>query len=152
MKRTLSLLSALGIVLMAARPGTELNIVTQLNGQPTRFLLADGGPSGIFTTFDGGVLNSVGCMPLTGATTLGGTTVVPNVLMVVPATSMALCVRPSPSAPKWDGGCNLSPGDLNYGVPVQAGVPQYLTPSSTATQLCAASDAGQVQLPVWWME
>lgn len=145
-------------VLLAARPGTEQQLIQQLNGQPVRWVMPDGGRSGVFTQFDGGAQNSIGCMPLFGAKTIiNGTLqpVFPNVLVMVALTPSNVCMRPSTSSTVWDGGCNALPMDENYGVPMPVGVPQYETPDSLAASagsLCAVSDAGYVSLPVWWAQ
>ena len=74
MKRALAVSGLLGFaaLVMAARPGTEFQLDTQLNGQNTRWTMADGGKSGIFTQVpDGGALNpSCGCMLINNAKTL----------------------------------------------------------------------------------
>lgn len=157
MKRALTIIAALaaGVALMAARPGTEQQLIQQLNGQPTRWVLPDGGRSGVFTEFDGGVGNNFGCMSLTGGkAVINGTlqNVTPNVLVMVALTPSNVCLRPSVSSTVWDGGCNTNPRDENYGVPMPVGVPQYETPDSRATALCVVSDAGIVNFPVWWAQ
>lgn len=149
--RRLLALGVLGLGLMAARPGNEFNLVTQLNGQPSRWVLQDGGRSGVFTVFDAGA-NSYGCMDLTGATNSVGAAVSPNVIVVVPLMPVNVCVRPSVFSPAWDGGCNTIPTDENYGVPMQAGVPQYMTPDLAARALCVVSDAGFIVVPVWTVQ
>ena len=159
MKRALLTLSLLGlaVLVMAARPGNEQALVQQLNGQPARVRGADGGPWGVFTMFDGGAANSIGCVPLTGTTTTtnsGGTsnTVSANVIMLTPMVPVNVCIAPSVGAAYWDGGCNFNPQDLNFGIPMAAGVPQYITPDYAARWLCAVSDAGYVSLPMWWAQ
>lgn len=146
-------------VLMATRPGNEQQLVQQLNGQPSRFNMIDGGNSIVYVAS-----GSTACMPITGAYTYGtpmmqwdaGVSVNNprdvNVLMFVPPVPVLVCIRPSTLAPRWDGGCNHFPGDENMGVPLPAGVPQYITPDSAARSLCVVQDAGAIAMPVWTVQ
>jgi hypothetical protein len=128
---------------MAARPGNEFQLATQLNGQPTRFTLADGGRSGLYAA------SGVACASLVGAKNNSGVAISPNVLLFVPETPTNLCVRPNSGSPRWDGGCNMITGDENYGVPTQAWVPSYIVPDVNATAVCGISDAGVVRGALW---
>lgn len=150
MKRLLTL-AAVAVFAMAARPGTEQQLIQQLNGQPTRWVLPDGGRSGVFTQFDGGAANNKGCMALTGATT-SSMSIAPNVLVFVPLVPVNMCERPSSYSTKWDGGCNTLPTDENYGVPLPVNVPQYTSPDSQATALCFVTDAGYLAVPVFFAQ
>lgn len=154
MKRVLAIIALLGsgAAMMAARPGSEFQLVTQLNGQPIRVIMADGGPWGIFTTYDAGTANNFGCAPLTGLTNNVGAAVSANVLVFIPLAQLNVCVMPSVNGPLWDGGCNTLPTNINYGWPVAANVPQYITPDSVATRICAVTDAGFIQLPIGWAQ
>lgn len=168
-------LASAAALLMAARPGNEFQLQTQLFGQPVRWTMPDGGRSGVFTAVsDGGLLNGTGCMPLYGAKTPTNLPLLPdgglvpkddggapdpvfnlisaNVLLVVPLVGVNVCIRPSANSPTWDGGCNATPTSENYGVPLPVGTPQYIVPDSNATSLCAVSDAGTVALPVWTVQ
>lgn len=138
-------------VAYAARPGTEQQLVQQLNGQPVRLVMPDGGPWGIFTTYDAGTANNFACAPLTGMKNNIGATVVPNIIVVSPQQGINLCMMPSINGPRWDGGCNTVQRDINYGLPL-AQVPQYLTPDTAATTVCAITDAGFLSLPIWWAQ
>lgn len=151
MKRALFalLLAGVAIASMAARPGTEQQLVQQLNGQPSRWVMPDGGRSGVFTTYDAGAANNVGCMKLLPATNSVGGAVSPNLLLFVPLTPSNVCIRPSIFSPAWDGGCNTNPADENFGVPLPVGVPQYMTPDNAATSLCVVTDGGFIVVPVW---
>lgn len=143
-----------GVALMAARPGSEWQLVQQLNGQPVRWKLPDAGWSGVFSN------TQVACMMLAGAKNVQNgtglantpTTVVPDVLLVTPLVSGNLCIRPSVFSTAWDGGCNGIVADENYGVPMAANVPQYITPDSKATHVCFYSDAGVVLTPIWMVK
>lgn len=145
-----SWLMVLAPLLLAARPGSEWNLVQQLNGQPVRLIMADGGLSGAF-----GGATTQACMPLTGLKNASGTTQNANVFMFMSiAGTVNFCIRPSIAFPTWDGGCNTGAAgqnDLNYGTPIAPNVPQYFTPDSRATHFCAVGDAG-IQVPVWWVE
>lgn len=145
MKKLLAV-AALAVAFMAARPGNEFNLLTQLNGQPSRWVMPDGGRSGAFSA------TSSACMRLTPATNSVGAAVSPNVVVFIPLTAVNVCIRPSVFSPAWDGGCNTIPGDENYGVPLAAGVPQYFVPDNAATTLCAVSDAGTVVIPAWTVQ
>lgn len=146
MKRVIVVVGVLAaLAAFADRPGNEYQLTLQLNGQPTRWVMPDGGRSGVFAA------TSSSCMMLTGGTVNARPTqsIVPNILFFVPLVAANVCARPSATSPVWDGGCNTIPGDENYGVPVQAGVPQYITPEKVATHLCAVSDAGLLLIPVF---
>lgn len=155
MKRAtiIAVLSAVMVaaVAYAARPGTEQQLVQQLNGQPVRVVMPDGGAWGIFTTFDGGTANNFACAPLTGLKNNVGANISANVVLMVPLAQYNVCVAPSVNAPMWDGGCNTIQRDYNYGLPLPT-VPQYITPDSVATSICAVSDAGFISLPLWWAQ
>jgi hypothetical protein len=142
-------------VALAARPGSEFQLLTQLNGQPLRWTMPDGGASGIH------VAAANACMPIFGAKMIQNsnpaTPVFPSIIMFIPPTNgMHVCLRPSTSSTYWDGGCNAYyPSDLNYGMPVAQGVPQYITPDNLAAAvglLCVAGDAGSIDMPVWWAQ
>ena len=148
MKRALAITAALavGTVLMAARPVSDLQLWNQLNGQPTRWRMHDGGASGIFAA---GVS---ACIALDGGK-LMNVAYVPNVMMFVAQQPVNICVRPQMGpdgvAQPWDGGCNGNYGDINFGVPLQPWVPQYIVPQASATHVCSASDAGAHQVSIW---
>ncbi len=91
------------LLLMAARPGSEFGMLMQLNGQPQRWLMADGGPSGMFGP-------SKACMPVTGG----------DVLLIQPFNGIQLCVQPT------DGGCNTTVTDENFGVYLPAAVDRFV--------------------------
>jgi len=155
MKRA-TIIAALSAVMVAAvayaaRPGTEQQLIQQLNGQPVRVVMPDGGAWGIFTTFDGGAANNFACAPLTGLVNNVGGAVSANIVFLSPQAAYNVCVMPSVNGPAWDGGCNTLPRDINYGIPL-ATVPQYITPDNVATRICAVSDAGSISLPLWWAQ
>lgn len=145
MKKLLAV-TALGVAFMAARPGNEFNLLTQLNGTPSRWVTPDGGRSGAFSS------TSSACFRLTPATNSVNGAVSPNVVVVVPLTAGNICIRPSVFSPVWDGGCNTIPGDENYGLPLQAGVPFYFVPDNAATTACVMSDAGTVTAPAFTVQ
>lgn len=136
-------------VVQAARPGTEQQLVQQLNGVPVRFVTADGGRSGVFSS------GALGCMPLADAGAIQGGVLKqfsPNVLLFVPKIAGNFCLRPSAQSQRWDGGCNFLPSDENYGVPVAAGVPQYMTPDQYTSHFCFITDAGSMAEAVWTVQ
>lgn len=143
MKRALTLASILGfaVALMAARPVSEFELLTRLNGQPARWVLPDAGRSGLFAA------SGKACAALSG-TDQNGKAFTPTVVLLVPEVPLNVCVKPyvAPNGvtQPWDGGCNTLVGDENYGTPVQPWVPFYFVPQSAATAVCAASDGGTV--------
>lgn len=151
MKRALAVAAvvAAGLALSGARPGDLFTLSQQLNGQPVRFVQADAGRSGVYSS------GSTGCMPLFDAgQIIGGSLKAfsPNVLLFIPKVPGNLCLRPSSFSTSWDGGCNHIPSDENYGVPLPAFVPQYLTPDVRATHLCYVTDAGAMAEAVWTVQ
>lgn len=154
MKRLIATAALVGaaVLFMAARPGNEFTLIQQLNGQPVRPTMPDGGAWGVFKTFDAGQANNTGCAPLTGLTNNVGGAISANVLVFSPLQPLNVCVVPSINNPAWDGGCWVSPGDINYGWPAAVGVPQYVTPDSAARQICFVGDAGSLAVPLWWAQ
>lgn len=135
---------------MAARPGTDLELFSKLNGQPVRWQLPDAGPSGLYAAASGKA-----CAQLTGS--------LPQpiqVVMLMPDTPMNVCVKPAsitqpgantPIALQWDGGCSATATDFNFGVPVQPYVPYYVVLDSATKQICATGDGGTVSGSLWIM-
>lgn len=156
MKRALFIAALLGLaaLVMAARPVSDLQLLTQLNGQPVRWIQSDGGVSGLFTVFDAGVLNAGACIPLTG--TLNGQAFTPNVIELLPEVPLNVCLRPmlAPNGVviRWDGGCNTITNDMNGGTALQPWQPWYAVPHVGATHICAASDAGYVRGALFQMQ
>lgn len=126
-----------------ARPQQDLALFLALNGEPTRptvtttSVLADGGTSttisylsltttdagiGTATVVGGGVYFSPGCFSDTTGTPLA-------VNVCVPASS-------------WDGGCNNTNTDINYGVPLAAGEKRWWVLTDATTTLAAAPQSG----------
>lgn len=166
MKRTLAVIGLLGFaaLVMAARPSpVSQQLDVQVAGQPVRWILPDAGRSGLFTELDGGILNNRACLPLlNGRVTVnppilvdGGANRVaytPNVIRLAPLVPINLCVRPAAESPIWDGGCNTLFVDENYGVPYVAGSIINITPESSATHICAVTDAGYLAVGVWGLQ
>jgi len=143
MKRALAALGVvLGLAVLVAavpnRPGGPGPLAQMLNGQSRRWTLPDGGQS-ILTAASGQA-----CAAVTGACS--------SVIMFVPEQPINLCVAPVIGATGlnvWDGGCNTIDTDPNFGVPLPAWVPQYLTLEQTNTAICASSDAGAFRVPLF---
>ena len=137
------------VVAYAARPASELQLMTQLNGQPVRWLQADAGQSGLYAS------SGLACITLDGGS-LNGYAFKPNVLMMVPETPTNICIRPQVDADgrrmAWDGGCNFIAGDINQGVSVQPYAPYYVVPHPNALWVCGVSDAGMVRSPIFQMQ
>lgn len=149
MKRLLTLLG-LASLLMGARPGTEFQLLTNLNGEEVRWSMTDGGWSGIFGT-------GTACMqvkPSDGGTLGQVPAAANNVVQVMPMVPINLCERSvtvlTPN--RWDGGCSTYPGDQNFGTSLQPGVPKFVVLRDSTTHLCAASDGGTVIAPVSSMQ
>ena len=143
-----SWLLLLAPLLLAARPGSEWTLVQQLNGQPVRLVMADGGLAGIAGAGTANV-----CIPITTLKNTLNQTQAANVFMFVPlSSSINFCVQPSIAHPRWDGGCSSVVNDINYGTPAAQNVPQYFTPDSKARHFCAVGDAGTIIVPLWWVE
>lgn len=151
MKRAAVVTALLATAAFAARPQSDLQLFNQLNGQPTRWLLFDGGPSAIVAA---GVSN---CIPLDGGVmTDSSNPFVPNVVLLVPNQPVNVCVRPqvTPGGAvlPWDGGCNGNYADVNFGVQLQPFAPNYIVVQPKSTHICSASDAGAHQVPIWGMQ
>lgn len=144
MRKALAITAALvaGVALMAARPGSELELLTRLNGQPARWVLPDAGRSVLYAA------SGRACAALSG-TDQSGKAFTPTMVMLVPEVPMNVCIKPyvTPNGvtQPWDGGCNTIVGDENYGVALQPFVPFYFVPQAQATVICAVSDGGVVQ-------
>lgn len=126
------------------RPPTEFAQVQTLNGVPRRWTLPDGGQSILIAA------SGQACADLTGSNCA--------VLMFEPEMPVNVCVGPmkvnqanATSLNVWDGGCNTIDTDPNFGVPLQAWVPQYMTLEPTNNTICAAADAGAFRMPLWCM-
>lgn len=138
MKRALTIVAFVLVAVVAtaaARPSSIFGLFQQLNGHPARWVMPDGGQS-----YMAGA--GMQCVPLAGAPNGGP-------FLVIPEMPMNLCVRPQPNLVPWDGGCNGSISDPNFGTPVGAWVPQYVTPAAGAQYICGVSDAGTFQASVW---
>lgn len=146
MKPALQVLAGVALLVLlaafAVRPGSDLALFWRLNGQPTRWVMADGGASGLFGS-------GQQCM-----------TVQPNdVIKLTPSAAMYLCV-PSPlgktmttgdSPGTWDGGCSSTATDVQAGDYVGANVEHYVV-TGDATNLCQVPVTGSVNSPVFRMQ
>jgi len=130
-----ALLSA-GVMLMAAdRPTNETALLTQLNGVPARFVMVDGGVSGMYGT-------GMQCVPITGG----------YVYKLKPLAPVNYVVRPQPGV-TWDGGMSQAVGDMNFGDPLQPWQAEYVLTHKTSTHICQTTDAGSsAATPVWRVE
>lgn len=143
MKRILATIAslAIGVVLMAARPGSEFELLTRLNGQPALWVLPDAGRSQLRAS------SGKACAALSG-TDQRGASFTPTVVMLVPEVPLNVCIQPhvmpNGVTQPWDGGCNTIVGDENYGVAIQPWQPFFFVPQPQATAVCAASDGGTV--------
>ncbi len=144
MRRIHAVLMALAavVLLVAARPASEFDLLTRLNGQPYRWIQPDGGRSGLYAA------SGTGCTIFTGSTTQRGASFTPTVVMLVPDVPLNLCIQPVQTpdgvTQPWDSGCSTLPTNENFGVSLQPLVPFYFVPQAGVQRVCAASDAGIV--------
>lgn len=132
---TVAVLIAVAAVLMGARPGTEFDMLTRLNGQEVRWLLPDGGPS----LMSG---SGIQCMDVRGLPAAANSTVELVPLMPINLCEVSVTSNTGMAGTHWDGGCGLNANDPNAGVPLQPFIPKYVLLKSTTTHLCQVSDAG----------
>lgn len=114
--------------LLEGRSGSELSLFLTLNGERSRVLQTDGGGSLLWVA-DGGI----GSFAITG----GLVYYLENVGTVV----CHLC-NPGPDQLTWDGGCNSTPSDPNYGFPVPVGGYRWISTRDGTTTLKAVSGSG----------
>lgn len=111
-------------VLAAPRPQSPGPVITLLNGQPTRWVMADGGLSGMYGP-------GVQCMVAPAGA----------VVKLNPLNAIHLCVRPT------DGGCTATATDQNYGDYLAAQSPHWVVLRDDAADggevLCSVPAAGQ---------
>jgi hypothetical protein len=135
---------AIALVAVAAlafsRPGNEQQMIQLLNGQETRWVMADGGSSGMFGS-------GISCMPLAEIPAAAN-----GVIELVPLYPINLCYVNVNALPRWDGGCGLNAGDINLGLPLQPLVPKWVSLKTSTTHLCQVSDAGTAVTPVFSMQ
>lgn len=128
------------IAFMAARPGNEYLLLLNLNGEEVRWVMADGGVSGMYGS-------GQQCMPVAQLPAACNSTI-----EVVPTAPINLCERSTSVGQGWDGGCNTIVGDMNFGIPLQPYVSKFIVLRSQTTHLCQAGDAGSVVTPVFGLQ
>lgn len=121
-----------------ARPPGELPLFLQLNGAPTRWVMPDGGQSGMFGS-------GTQCMPISSATT-GGC----QVIKFTPSAKVHTCTG------TLDAGCVTTVTDPNYGDPVAADTPTYMVlpdnlGNTASNWLCQVPATGSANTPVFCM-
>lgn len=136
----LAAVCAIAVATMAARPGTEFDMLSHLNGQEVRWSLPDGGASGMSGS-------GIQCMDVRNLPAPAN-----SVVEVMPLNPINLCYVSITAVPPWDGGCGLNANDINAGVPLQALVPKYALLKSSTTHLCQVSDAGTATTIVFSMQ
>lgn len=136
------------LLMAAGRPGTELNLLTGLNGEEVRWTMFDGGQSGMYGS-------GLQCMPVADLPAAAN-----GVVELQPLQPIVLCERSTTRlpvmaadggvlVPRWDGGCNQIVGDPNFGVQLQPSAPKYVVLRADTTHLCQASDAGTANTAVF---
>lgn len=118
-------------VALAARPTSINEARLALDGSGARYMLVDGGVS---------LLSGNACAELPPWA---------KGIRVIPSTPVNICIMPQPNGIVWDGGCNNTWYDLNFGEPVQPFQSKTWFPATTATTICQATDAGLAFTPVW---
>ncbi len=120
---------------MLARPPGEFPLFLQLNGEATRWVMPDGGQSGIYGS-------GIQCMPVPppGATGNG------VVLKFQPSAAAFLCVG------TLDGGCYSNVLDPNYGDPIAAATNYYVVLRDQTAAICQVPLTGSVNTPVFRMQ
>lgn len=146
MKRTLSLVFALGIAMglalsvtpAHAGPGTEFSLFLLLNGERSRTLQADGGGLALWTT-DAGMATAT--VPANGVVYLENA-----------GTAIAYVCGPLADG-TWDGGCSTTTSDPNYGSPIAVGGYRWISLRGTTSTLKAvpASGSAAINVPVFIM-
>ena len=124
---------------VSLRPNNVTALLTILNGQPIRFQLPDGGPSGMYGSGEQ-------CMAVTPGL----------IYKLTPPSPIYLCT-PSPTAGNgasgttWDGGCNSTAADMNMGDYIGANVEHYVN-TKDCTTICQVPASGSVNTPVFLMQ
>lgn len=125
--------------LLTGRTGSELGLFLLLNGERTRSLQADGGGLMLFTS-DAGIAS----VTVTGGSVL---------LIENPGTNACHLCGPNADS-TWDGGCNTTVSDINYGSPItSSGGQRWVSLRDTTTTLKAVPASGSTTctLPVFIM-
>lgn len=112
----------------AARPQNDTTLLLQLNGEPRRWIMSDGGLSGMFGS-------GLQCMPISGGETL----------LLQPSAEVHLCVNQLDAG--WDGGCNTTVTDLNYGAAFSTD--KYLSTQNTTKMICEVPTTGSANVPAF---
>lgn len=128
---------ALSITPAHAGPTSEFALVSLLNGERVRTLQGDGGGLMLYAS-DAGAIASA--------------TVPANAVITVDCIqSFHLCV---PSDGTWDGGCNTTVSDINYGPLCTAGTTRTFSLRSTTTTIKGIRPSGtgtEVVAPIYIM-
>ena len=110
----------------ATRPNSDVALNTVLNGQRARWVMVDGGLSGMFGA-------GLQCMPLSQSSHMG--------IEVLPTTPVNVMMFPQEGR-YWDGGMGVAVTDENYGEALQPWLPRKYIPQIGVQFLCETSDAG----------
>lgn len=138
-----AVLLAMGALMALTPVSTEFQMLRLLNGEEVRWVMTDGGRSGMYGT-------GLTCMPLAELPAAAN-----GVVELVTNSPINLCERSTSlrDGRVWDGGCNTIAGDINFGLPVQPYIPKFIVLRSGTTHLCQATDGGTtVQTAAFAME
>jgi hypothetical protein len=125
----------------ANRPQNEVSVLQKLNGEAHRWTMNDGGQSGMFGS-------GLQCMYITPGDVLKMT---PSADVVVCARGVSLYPDGGSDGGQWDGGCNTTVTDINYGDPAAANNPYFMLTLDTTQQVCMVPATGSANVPVFKM-
>jgi len=114
--------------LLEGRSGSELSLFLTLNGERSRPVQVDGGGLRLVTT-DAGLAEVI---------VSGGSV---YYLENVGSTACHLC-GPNPDQLTWDGGCNTTVADVNYGFPLPVGGYRWISLRDSTSLLKAVPASG----------
>lgn len=122
-----------GVLLLmgaAPRPISEGTLLNKINGETSRWRMTDGGASGMFGS-------GIQCMPIPATV---------SVIKAIPSAAVHLCFPPDAG---WDGGCNSTVTDINFGDPLLANTPVEIVLQQTTAQICMVPATGSANVPVF---
>lgn len=117
-----------GTATAAPRPQNDTALLLQLNGEPRRWLMEDGGWSGMYGS-------GIQCMKIYSGDTL----------LLEPSAEIHLCMGQMDGG--WDGGCNTTVTDPNYGVTFSTD--KYLSTQNKTALICEVPTSGSANVPVF---
>lgn len=120
-----------------ARPASEFQLFTLLNGEPRRWQMPDAGWSGTYGS-------AVSCFPVSRTICPGG------VLKFTPPAKIHVCLGQVGNS--WDGGCVTTTTDPNYGDPAAADTPAFLVLQDGTNTVCSIPATGSATTPFFCLQ